>query len=74
MNLETVDASLSAGIFDNKKFQPDNIVRLLLTVIGHDPSTQRAETFSSAVSIYGPHTSTMLPRPHVQSFAMAWPQ
>ena len=37
--------SLSLEIFDKKRFHPDNIIRMLLTVIAHDPTVRRAQYF-----------------------------
>ncbi|EJD06540.1 uncharacterized protein FOMMEDRAFT_165313 [Fomitiporia mediterranea MF3/22] len=42
---EKLQSSLSVEIFDSKRFHPDNIVKMLLTVIAHDPTVKRAQCF-----------------------------
>lgn len=44
-SVESLQTSFSADVFDNKTFRPDNLIRMLLTVIAHDPLVRRAEQF-----------------------------
>ena len=52
---EKIQSSLSVDIFDSKRFQPDNLVRMLLTVIAHDPSVKRAENFLRLFKFFASH-------------------
>ncbi|KAL5504188.1 hypothetical protein ACEPAH_8262 [Sanghuangporus vaninii] len=42
---EKLKKSLSVEIFDKKRFHPDNVIRMLLTVIAHDHTVRRAQYF-----------------------------
>ena len=44
-SVENLQSSFTADVFDNKHFRPDNLIRMLLTVIAHDPTVRRAEQF-----------------------------
>ncbi|KAH8118013.1 hypothetical protein DFH11DRAFT_1541265 [Phellopilus nigrolimitatus] len=52
---EKLQSSLSVEIFDSKRFQPDNIIRMLLTVIAHNPTVRRAEYFLRLFRFLVPH-------------------
>ena len=54
-NAEKLQSSFSLDIFDNKRFQPDNIVRMVLTVIAHDPTLRRAQYFLRLFRYLVPH-------------------
>lgn len=54
-NAEKLQSSFSLDIFDNKRFQPDNIVRMILTVIAHDPTLRRAQYFLRLFRYLVPH-------------------
>ncbi|KAI5116269.1 hypothetical protein M0805_007718 [Coniferiporia weirii] len=52
---EKLQNSLSAEFFESKRFHPDNIIRMLLTVIAHDPTVKRAEYFLRLFRFLAPH-------------------
>ena len=54
-NAEKLQSSFSLDIFDNKRFQPDNVVRMILTVIAHDPTIRRAQFFLRLFRYLVPH-------------------
>lgn len=54
-NAEKLQRSFSLDIFDNKRFQPDNVVRMAMTVIFHDPTVRRAQYFLRLFRFLVPH-------------------
>lgn len=52
---EKLQNSISAELFENKRFQPENIIKMLLTVIAHDPAVKRAEHFVRLFRFLTPH-------------------
>lgn len=52
---EKIQSSISAEFLENKRFQPENIIKMLLTVIAHDPLVKRAEHFIRLFRFLTPH-------------------
>ena len=52
---EKMQSSISTEFFENKRFQPENIVKMLLTVIAHDPAVKRAQHFVRLFRFLTPH-------------------
>ena len=55
VNSEKIGSSFSIDVLNSRRFSSDNLVRLLVTVIAHDQSAQRAEYFLRLFRLFTVH-------------------